>query len=157
MKTKNASGLVVGIVITLFVIILSGTIIVWGSGYFNQNKKTMDKSTSKIDKTIGSMTDFDLTVYDGKSIRGDALVELITELEINEVQISIGVKTIAGVFAYYVNNFTPTSKDLSEEGAATITTDKTHEAYINPNGTFIGDVIKNDNKEIVCIQFTQQP
>ena len=157
MKTKNASGLVVGIVITLFVIILSGTIIVWGSGYFNQNKKTMDKSTAKIDQTIGSMTDFDLAVYDGKSIQGDALTKLIKDIGDKKIQISIGVDTIKSQgCVYYVNKYDGKELMLGE-AASSISTTKTDAEYINPNGTFLGKVIRNDNKDIVCIEFEQQP
>ncbi len=155
MKTKNASGLVVGIVITLFVIILSGAIIVWGSGYFNQNKKTMDKSTAKIDKTIGSMTDFDLSVYDGRSIRGDALKDLIADLKDDKVAVSIGVDTLASEAA--VNyNYEYTSSNLGAVVSTVPTKEKSVASYINPNGTFAGEVIKNTNDDIVYILFTQQ-
>ncbi len=156
MKTKNASGLVVGVVITLFVIILSGAIIVWGSGYFNQNKKTMDKSTAKIDKTIGSMTDFDLTVYDGKSIRGDMLTELIADLKKDNVAVSIGVITLDSQ-AVTNYNYEYTSSNLGVSVTHTPTTSKALPSYINPNGTFIGEVIKNKNDDIIYLLFTQQP
>lgn len=156
MKTKNSSGLVVGIVITLFVIILSGAVIVWGSGYFNQNKKTMDKSTAKIDKTIGSMTDFDLTVYDGKSIQGDALTELIAELKASNTAVSIGVDTLDSVAATNYN-YEYTSSNLGAAVSLTPTTSKSEPSYINPNGTFVGEVIRNKNDDIIYILFTQQP
>ena len=156
MKTKNTSGLVVGIVITLFVLILSGTIIIWGSGYFNQNKKIMDKSTSKIDKAIGSMADFDLTIYDGKSIRGDALTELIAELKQENLAVSIGVDTLASQAATNYN-YEYTSSNLGVSISVVPTTDKSVNSYINPNGTFIGEVIKNANEDIVYILFTQMP
>lgn len=155
MKTKNASGLVVGVVITVFVIILVGIVIVWGSGYFDQNKKTLDKTTSKIDKTIGSMTDFDLTVYDGKSIRGDALKDLITDLKQDKVAVSIGVDTLASTAAANYN-YAYTSSDLGLEVSIAPPEGKAAVDYINPNAVFIGKVTKNLNDEIVYILFTQQ-
>jgi hypothetical protein len=156
MKTKNASGLVVGIVITLFVIILSGTIIVWGSGYFSQNKKTMDKSTAKIDTTIGSMTEFDLSVYDGKSIQGDALTKLITDFTNKDTMISVGVKTLESSVVHYVKGFE--GGELKEDvKGAELSTSKSADAYINPNGTFLGKVVCDKNKNIICIEFEQQP
>lgn len=156
MKTKNSSGLVVGIIMTLFVIILSGVIIVWGTGYFSQNKKTMDKSTAKIDKTIGSMTDFDLTVYDGKSIRGDALVDLIKTIAEDKVVVSIGVTTLAKSTSNYVYQISESSKKLVESTLIEPTKDKSEATYINPNGIFLGEVIRNENEEIISIHFTQQ-
>lgn len=157
MKSKNANGLVVGIVMTLFVIILTGVIIVWGTGYFSQNKKTMDKSTAKIDKTIGSMADFDLTVYNDKSIRGDALVDLIKAIVEDEVVVSIGVTTNESKAAtYYAYEYDPKTGEMRKDATKEPTTDKTAPTYINPNGMFMGEVIRNTNKEIVCIHFTQQ-
>lgn len=157
MKTKNASTLVVGIVLTLFTIIIVGVVILWGSGYFGQNKKTLDKSTAKIDKAIGSMSEFDLNVYDGRSIRGDALNKLVGDMTEDKVVVSIGVKTLGATaasyynYGYEANNITPAKVTI------TPTPVKSADNYINPNGTFVGEVIKNVNDDIVCILFTQQP
>jgi hypothetical protein len=165
MKTKNASNLVVGIVLTLFTIIIVGVVILWGSGYFGQNKKTLDKSTAKIDKAIGSMSEFDLEVYDGKSIRGDALEELIRDLREDQVVVSIGIKTLStgtsGVAKYYNYGFggKDDTADITPSPALTSNPPKEKNSadYVNPNGTFQGKVVRNKNDEIVLIEFTQQP
>jgi hypothetical protein len=160
MKTKNASGLLVGIVITVFMIILVGVVILWSSGYFSQNKKTLDKSTAKIDTAIGSMSEFDLDVYDGQSMRGDSLVELIKDLRDNQVVVSIGIRTLSvgssGTPKYYNYGF---STDITPSPALTANppTAKNDADYVNPNGTFIGKVVRNKNDEVVLLEFTQQP
>jgi hypothetical protein len=165
MKAKNSSGLIVGIVITVFVIIIVGVVIIWSSGYFNQNKKTLDRSTSKIDKAIGSMAEFDLEVYDGKSLRGDALVELIKEIKDDGVVVSIGVKTLSigptgtpEQYNYTYGAVTNGKAEITPTPIASPTppTDKSNSNYINPNGSFVGQVIRNKNDEIVAIEFTQQ-
>jgi hypothetical protein len=160
MKAKNASGLVVGVIFTVFVIILVGIIILWTSGEFTSKKKTMDKSTTKIDKAIGSYAEFDLEVYDGKSINGDALVELIKDFKAHQVVVSIGVKTlstgVSGTAKYYNYGY---GTDITPTPILTPVppTSKADADYINPNGTFLGKVIRNKNDEIVLIEFTQQP
>lgn len=158
MRTKNGSGLIVGVVITVFVIIIVGVVILWGSGYFTKNKKTLDSSTGKIDKVIASMAEFDLEVYDGASISGDTLKELIKDLHDDQVIVAVGVKTLGGEVTYYNQGYkdndiviiTPTPP------APTFEPKKSEPNYINPNGTFIGEVKRNDNDEIVLLQFTQE-
>ncbi len=160
MKTKNSSGLIVGIVITVFVIIIVGVVILWSSGYFNQNKKTLDRSTSKIDKAIGSMAEFDLDIYDDKSMSGEALIDLIKELRDNQIVVSVGVKTLSigasGTPKYYNYGF---STDITPSPALTADPpkEKNNQDYVNPNGTFVGKVVRNKNDEIVLLEFTQQP
>lgn len=158
MKSKNGTGLIVGIVITVFVIIIVGVVILWGSGYFTKNKKTLDTSTGKIDRAIGSMAEFDLDVYDGASMNGEALVELINDLKNDGVVVAVGVDTLAATSAAYYNNvYDATAKNITTTGTpATISTSKADANYINPNGTFKGSVLRNANKEIVCVLFTQQ-
>ena len=158
MKTKNASGLVVGIIITLFMVIIVGIIIMWGSGYFSQNKKSLDKSTGKIDKKLGEMSDFDLTVYDDGSISGDALTELIEDVIDKEEVMSIHVKTLAhteGIsYNYAYDDAKVTITSITNPPLPTPS--KTDIDYINPNASFKGEVIRNANDEIICIKFTQQ-
>lgn len=164
MKVKNASGLVVGVILTVFVIILVGVIIFWTSGEFNSKKKTMDNSTAKIDRAIGSYSEFDYEIYDGKSLAGDAVKELISKVTSKGEVISIGVDTLdVGAAKYYNYAFTAASSTESQDIGAIITpvptppTSKSDVNYINPNGTFVGKVLKNANYEIVCVLFTQQP
>jgi hypothetical protein len=164
MKAKNASGLVVGVILTVFVIILVGVIIFWTSGEFNSKKKTMDNSTAKIDRAIGSYSEFNFEIYDGKSLSGDAVKELISEVTNKGEVISIGVDTLdVGGAKYYNYSFTDKTADDSQDIGAKITpiptppTSKSDANYINPNGTFVGKVLKNANEEIICVLFAQQP
>ena len=155
MKTKNASGLVVGIVITLFIVIILGVVILWGSGYFNQNKKSLDQSTGKIDKTLGTMSEFDLEVYDDNSLSGAAVVELIEDLEENATEVSIGVQTLDATSPTYYN-YAFTSNNLGAAVTVTPTPVKSAENYINQNASFLGKTIRNENDQIICVLFTQQ-
>ncbi|MGF7142538.1 hypothetical protein HNQ56_000956 [Anaerotaenia torta] len=166
MKTKNATNLVVGIVLTLVTIIMVGIVILWGTGYFGQNKKTLDRSTAKIDGAINAMSEFDLQIYQDKIIRGDVLVDLIQELKKDKVMVSIGVTTLGGEKEGVQYNYRTSTIDKTD-GTAEITPSPAATAvipegkgsleYINPNGSFKGTVVRDKNDEIVLIGFTQQP
>lgn len=162
MKSKN-SNLVVGVIITVFFIILVGVIIMWTTGQFNSKKKTMDNSTNKIDQAIGGMSEFDWTVYEGNPVSGAQLVDVIKDVIAKKEVIAIRVCTLANLTAGedYNYDYTPaasgtdaTIKAITTPPAPTTT--KTDKDYINPNESFIGKVIRNTNNEIICVQFTQQ-
>ncbi len=166
MKTKNATNLVVGIVLTLVTIIMVGIVILWVTGYFGQNKRTLDRSTAKIDGAINAMSEFDLQIYQDKIIRGDVLVDLIQELRKDKVMVSIGVTTLGGEKEGVQYNYRTSAIDKTD-GTAEITPSPAASAvipevkgsleYINPNGSFKGKVVRDKNDEIVLIGFTQQP
>lgn len=154
MKTKK-SDLIVAIIITLLVVILTGLLIAWMTGMFKDKKKDIDNGTEKIDGAIGSMAEFDLLVYDGDTIGGERLVELISDFDTKDVQVSIWVHTLDNKDEYYNYAYT-TDNNLGAPLETPIPTDKADEGYITPSAKFIGKVLKNTNSEIVCLNFVQQ-
>lgn len=154
MKTKNAD-FVYKIFFIVVGVILAGLLIAWLVGIYKDKKQEADSGTQKINSVTSSMADFDLTVYDGASIKGESLIDLITELDNKGVQVSVGVKTLAGADVTYYN-YLYTSNNLGAVATVTPTPNKAADGYITPTGNFIGDVIRNENDEIVCIEFTQQ-
>jgi len=156
MKTKKAD-FVYKLLFIVVGVILSGLLIAWLVGTYKDKKKEADAGTQKINSITASMADFDLTVYDGASIKGESLRELISELDRKDVLVAIGVKTLAnGSFKYYNYKYNSSSNNLDGEETNLPTSDKKSADYINPNGNFIGEVKRNANDEIVCIEFTQQ-
>lgn len=154
MKSKNAD-FVYKILFIVVGVILSGLLIAWLVGTYKDKKKEADAGTQKINSITASMADFDLTVYDGASIKGESLRELISEMDRKEVQVAIGVKTLAmKEFDFY--NYRFADNKLSGDGKKELSSDKSSNDYINPNGNFTGKVIRNENDEIVCIEFSQQ-
>lgn len=160
MKTKNAD-LVYKILFIVVGVILSGLMIAWLVSTYKDKKNEADAGNQKINSITGQMADFELTIYDGASIKGEALRELIAALTEKETQISIKVKTLDGFVGSYIYNTIPAENgrrinlDTSDTIAASPTSDKAALGYITPSGNFIGEVLRNDNDEIVCLQFTQ--
>ncbi len=156
MKTKK-SDLVAKIFLAAVIVILVGLLIAWMVGVFKDKKQDLNSGTEKIDQAINSMAEFDLLVYDGDTISGETLVELISDFRKKEVYVSVGVETLDEKENYYNYNYSSTDRKI---GAAIVTpvppTSKSDLGYITPSGNFLGEIIKNSNNEIVCLKFTQQ-
>ncbi len=155
MKTKYAD-LIAKILVTAVVVVLTGLLIAWMAGLFKDKKQDLNSGTEKIDEAINSMADFDLLVYDGNTISGDTLAELISDYKRKDLALSIWVNTLDSANTYYNYAFTPATSTLGASVAITPPTGKANTGYITPSGNFLGTVIKNANDEIVCLKFTQK-
>lgn len=147
MKTKN-SEIAVKIFLVVVGVILVGLLIAWSTGVFKDKKNDLSRGTEKINNVIGSMSEFDLLVYEGESIKGDTIIDLISDLKEKDLDITVYVKTNKGTEKDYTKN--NQYKDLSYSKI------KTDDNYINPNGRFKAEVIKNANGIVESIKFTQQ-
>lgn len=146
MKTKN-SDIAVKIFLVVVAVILVGLIIAWSTGVFKDKKNDLNEGTEKINNAISSMAEFDLLVYDGGSISGDALVELIRTSNDKDPSFVISVITLAS--SPTETSYTGTSSYPSPEPA------KEASNYINPNGMFKGKIKREDNENITGLTFTQ--
>jgi len=159
MKTKKAD-FVYKIFFIVVGVILSGLLIAWLVGTYKDKKREADAGTQKINSVTSSMADFDLTVYDGMAIKGEALKELITTLKNREVKIAVRVITLEYKASKkktdYIYEYDDSKDNISNVSTATFTDKKTDSNYITPSGNFLGKVMKNKNNEIVCLSFEQQ-
>jgi hypothetical protein len=156
MKTKK-SDLVVNILVTVLVVVLAGLLIAWMTGMFKDKKKSINDGTQKIDGVLSSVAEFDLLAYDDSTVRGDVLTDLIKEYKEKGVQLAIWVITLDNTSNFYNYGFNQENKVLTEAPTATVPpSTKSDSGYITPSASFVGEVIKNTNNEIVCLKFTQQ-
>ena len=155
MKTKKAD-LVYKIFFIVVGVILSGLMIAWLVSTYNDKKNEADAGTKKINRVTSQMADFDLTIYDGASIKGEALTDLITALKEKGAQVSVTVKTLDNTLTSYIYGTTSTTP-INLDSAVTVTPplSKSATGYITPTGNFKGEVIRNANDVIVCLYFTQ--
>ena len=149
MKSKN-SDMVVKIFLVVVAVILVGLVIAWTTGVFKEKKSDLDQGTERINSAISSMAEFDLLVYDGGTITGSLLLDLIEDKDADSEKLE-GVEIL----------YTTLADDLKASPAtpATYPTSapkKENERYINPNGLFKGEVKRNDNNVIEKLIFTQQ-
>lgn len=146
--------MVVVLLLTLIGIIITGLFVAWMVGFVKDKKQNMNTSSDKTNMVINSIADFDYDAYDGKTISGAALKDLISEYKKKDEKISIWVSTLDTTNIYY--NYNYESENL---GAAVTTTpppNKATSGYITPTESFMGEIIRNENNEVVCLKFTQQ-
>lgn len=160
MKTKKAD-FVYKIFFIVVGVILAGLMIAWLVGTYKDKKQEADSGTQKINSVTSSMADFDMAVYDGAPIKGEALRELIETLNDKKAEVAVKVETLDGQKIDYIyKTKEETGKKINIDSASTAPTitpsKKSDPGYITPNGNFIGEVLRNDNSEIVCLKFTQQ-
>lgn len=140
MKSKN-SDIAVKIFLVVVAVILVGLIIAWSTGVFKDKRNDLNEGTEKINSAISSMVEFDLLTYDGGSISGDLLLDLINDARDGKLDVIIKVKTLQ-----------MTVSPAPYPSTAPLKTDSN---YINPNGNFKGKVTRNENGIITEITFTQ--
>lgn len=161
MKTKN-SDIAVKIFLVVVAVILVGLLIAWSTGVFKDKRNDLNEGTERINNVLSSMAEFDLIVYDGASISGDTLVELINDVKEKELEIGIGVSTLANSsksnIKYYNHSIANESEGdiLGSEITLAPTSDKTDNSYINPIGKFKGELKRDINENIIGLVFVQQ-
>lgn len=132
MKTKN-SDIAVKIFLVVVAVILVGLLIAWSTGVFKDKRNDLNDGTERINKAISSMAEFDLLTYDGRTISGNLLLDLIEE---NPEGVKVSYHTLAK----------PTGNPLTDND----------DEDINPNGIFEGKVLRDDNGVITDLIFTQE-
>lgn len=148
MRTKN-SDIVVKIFLVVVAVILVGLIIAWNTGVFKDKKKDLNEGTERINSAISSMAEFDLLVYDGGTVTGSLLMDLIEESNDDGGRLE-------GVEITYLTLETMKGSNPVAVSYPSPAPEKTDEKYINPNGVFKGEVVRDDNEVITELKFTQQ-
>lgn len=140
MKTKN-SDIAVKIFLVVVAVILVGLIIAWSTGVFKDKRKDLNEGTERINNAINSIAEFDLLVYDGGTVTGNILLDLIKEKADGEAKfdgVAISYRTLEKATV----DKTPTSLEESSD--------------VNPNGIFKGKIVRDPNNVITSLIFTQQ-
>ncbi len=161
MKTKKSNILVV-ILFAVILVILAGAFLAWMTGMFKGKKKELNSGAEKINETVSSLVDFDVEIYNGASVNGESLVELIEEQVYKGKDISIAVQTLANqsrqipVTIYY-NRALTTDNAIDPNGSVTtLNQNISSDNYITPSANFIGKVLRNTNNEVTGILFVQK-
>lgn len=152
---ENEANPVIKFLLGVALVLFVGGIIV--GVVMNAGKKAQNLS-DEITKTTDNLLDTKYTQYDGESISGSNVLNLIKSTYSDDDEIYIQVKTKSnstGVF--YVCDSTPKKLDSSaEKNLIKDATTKSSNNYITPNKKFLGEVIRNQNDAIIGIVFEQQ-
>lgn len=142
-------------------ILAAGTIItcvIIGLGFFiaREAKDTANAGAGQISRLNAEFSESDKVMYDGMQVSGSEVINVINRFK--EEEIGIKVQNKKNIVTYY--NFTLGSGDKTLGGKSSNTVDAARnmkdEKYINPNGQFIGSVLRDENNTILGISFVQR-
>lgn len=109
-----------------------------------------DKAGAKMDSMITVMDESDYVNFDGTIVSGSDVIAAIKKFQNDEICITV---TARGTYSYVYTDTslsTPSTENISN------TSKKSDDHFINPNGKFLGAVVRADDGSIVGITFTIQ-
>ena len=142
-----------------------------GVGFYimNQGKEVIEQVSEEGFKSILDYQEYELAVYDGKTVSGYEVINFIKDMSESEKEIAIRVYTGEGgntPFDYVRGLEAKAGGDADEIMVTGITETncadkydfslgKTDDGYINPNGSFKGKVFRNKDDVIIAVVFIQ--
>ena len=162
MKVNNISE-AVKIMLLVATVIIVCVLCAVGFKMTNEGKSSVNASTNNLNNMTSQYSDIDKSIYDGSTVQGSEVVNLIKKVINSDEYVAISVTTKAGSSQDYNYAFTAatgtTGAKLGAKVSATadvqLTTDKAKANYINPQASFSGKVYKDANNIIICIEFKQ--
>ena len=119
-----------------------------------QSQESVNIGSSKLTKFNSDLQDSDTAMYDGISISGSEVLNVIKNYSEEKVSVKVVTKKSTTYYGYSVdagNNLT-TGATGSLKKAESITGNQ----YINPTGSFKGSILKDSNDVATCLVFTQE-
>lgn len=142
-----------GIVITLVLVSLGFILLRNATG-------TVDQQLSDMEQQKQQVLDQKYTKYDGKTVTGAEVRNALEEFK--DAGIAIRILTLKnkaaggnGEYYFYDLKADFTNDDTYDDDISD-TKDKAEDNYVNPSGKFVGTILRDPNKSITGIQFTQQ-
>ena len=152
------------------ILIMVGTVLIVcvlcavGFKMTNEGKSAVNASASSLNGMTGQYSEIDKSIYDGATVQGSQVVNVIKD-SINAAEyLAIRVTTKAKAkdttkYVDYNYGFNPGSAGaahtLGTKVSTALTENKASNEYINESASFDGKVYKDANNLIICIEFIQ--
>lgn len=141
-----------GVVITMIVVSI-------GFMLMRSGQRTAQNAIGRLDQINSEMAESQYTMYDGMETSGNEVVNVLNKFKDEYIGIQVRTKKNSGG-TWYIYDVT-VSNNVGSIGSKSTnsisnTIDEKHTQYINPNGTFIGSLIRDENGTVVALVFTQQ-
>ncbi len=139
------------------------TLAVITSGFFilRQGQGILKNSAEKISEISSDIEETEFTMYEDQEVSGSEVVNMVRKYD--EKRMGVYVETGKDSSGeWYINNISGVnSGDYIGEittGGESISTmiDENNNEYVNPNGRFLGKVVRNENDSIIGLYFVQQ-
>lgn len=146
-------GIVEYIVIGVSVALVVGAAI-FGINYTKQGKAVSAADGKHLANIQAELSDAEFDAYDGVTITGSEVVNVVKRFEDNEVAVKVVTKKSTAFYGYSLdaNNELQTTNVSS----ASKMQDLSSPLYVNPSGSFVGSILKDANDVVTGICFTQQ-
>ncbi len=140
-------------------ILAAGTIItciVISLGFYisREARDTAASGAGQISKLNAEFNESDKVMYDGLSVSGSEVVNVINKFKNGDISIQVNTKKSS---IYYVNVLDDKQTEIIGSSSASVKTAQNSQSntYINPNGQFLGSIIRDVNYTIIGIIFSQ--
>ena len=159
MEQPIVKAIVIGFTIFLLVGVLA-----YGIISYNVGQDANKSSNQELNTIVTDMNEQKYLMYDNMQYSGSSLINSIKKLENDGKanKIAIHVKTGANPTGiWYYNQFSgengtgQLTSGGGEESVSKAYDTNNQQHYINPSGTFIGKVLRDNNNSIRAIVFTQ--
>ncbi len=124
-----------------------------------EGQKIANSGTAQAKEVSNEYSEIDRGVYDGTDVLGSTVSDLINTAIDKKEELSIWVKTNAnkttGAFYNYTMSTTAPYKLTSIATPTPAPTTVTESNFINPDAQFRGKIYKDENNNIIGIEFTQ--
>lgn len=151
------------IIIFTATIILVCVLAALGFKMANEGKASVASGTNKYNAMASKQDDVELAAYDGSTILGSQIVDLIKKTIDRKEQLAIQVITLSNTTGVYYN-YSPSTTDpltiseieTKQYAPNTVNPkDRTNVNYINPTSQFMGSVKRDVNGNIIILSFSQ--
>lgn len=140
-------------------ILAAGTIItciVISLGFYisREARDTAASGAGQISKLNAEFNESDKVMYDGLSVSGSEVINVINKFKNGDISIQVNTKKSS---TYYVNVLDDKQTEIIGSSSASVKTAQNSQSntYINPNGQFLGSIIRDVNYTIIGIIFSQ--
>lgn len=150
---NGVKALIIGASVVIVLVIISIGFLIMRSG-----QDTAKLGLSKIEQVNGDIKDSDVKMYDKMTISGSEVVNLISKYQKG----AFGIKVITGkdtTGTWYIKTVDEGgSNALGSDSSADMsnTMVETSDKYVNPNGKFLGKVLRDKNGVVTGVTFVQQ-
>lgn len=151
---ENATkAIMIAAAILIVLVIVSIGFLVLRSG-----QDTAKLALTKVDQVNSDIKDSDIKMYDRMTISGSEVVNLISKYQKSTFGIKVSTgKDTAGT--WYIKQITEGTTNVlgadsgQDMGKTMVETDN---QYVNPNGKFLGKILRDVNGSVIGITLTQQ-
>ena len=140
-------------------ILAAGTIItciVISLGFYisREARDTAASGAGQISKLNAEFNESDKVMYDGLSVSGSEVINVINKFKNGDIAIQVNTRKCS---TYYDNVLDDKQTEIIGTSSASVKSAQNSQsnAYINPNGQFLGSIIRDVNYTIIGIIFSQ--